>query len=353
MPVDPVTAVLQRENRTREDLAVLLGDLDAGQLEALARASAELTRRRFGRTITLYAPLYLSNHCINPCEYCGFSSRNRFERTTMDLQQVATEAAALRRRGFGHILLLTGEDRRAAPLSYLEEAVKLCREWFAHISIEVYPLSREEYATLVAAGCSAVTLYQETFDRQTYAAVHPGGPKADYDARLAAPVAAAAAGMRGVGLGFLLGLHDWRAEALGLYDQAQAVLAADWRCRLAFSFPRLRPVAGGFAPKFPVSDTRLAQLVFAFRLLFPDAELVLSTRESPKLRDGFMGLGITRMSAGSITTVGGYETASELQAPEEQFSVHDHRSPGQMAQVIAAKGLDPVWKDWDVELASS
>jgi len=343
MSLPDLDALVARETRTEADLEALISPEGSDGLEAMARASAALTLRRFGRTITLYAPLYLSNFCVNPCVYCGFSSRQDVARATLTEDQIRTEAASLRARGFSHVLLLTGEDRRRVPVAYLERAVALCREHFAHVSVEVYPMTRDEYARLVAAGAAAVTLYQETYDRGVYAVVHPGGPKADYDARRAAPVAAAQAGMRGVGLGFLLGLAPWRDELRQLWTHAHEVARASWQTRLAFSFPRLRPAAGGYAPAHPVSDVELARMIFTLRLMFPDAELVLSTRESARLRDGFIGLGVTRMSAGSITTPGGYHEKSPA---GEQFAVHDTRGPAEMAEAIAARGLDPVWKDW-------
>ncbi len=341
--MNDLASILRRETRTRSDLEVLISREAGAHLEELAQASAALTRRRFGRTISLYAPLYLSNHCVNPCLYCGFSVRQDIVRATLPPEEIAAEALSLRGRGFSHVLLLTGEDRRQAPVEYLERAIGLCREHFAHVSVEVYPMSRDEYARLAAAGASAVTLYQETFDRSVYAHVHPAGPKARYDARRQAPVDAAAAGMRGVGLGFLLGLAPWREEMLALFDQATDVQMASWQTRLAFSFPRLRPAAGGYEPTHPVTDAELAQMIFSLRLMFPDAELVLSTRESARLRDGFIGLGVTRMSAGSVTTPGGYHGKS---AAGEQFAVHDDREPAELAAAIAARGLDPVWKDW-------
>ncbi|MBU1242760.1 2-iminoacetate synthase ThiH [Myxococcota bacterium] len=338
-----LNSLLARETRTASDLENLISPEAGSRLEALAKASADLTRRRFGRTISLYAPLYLSNYCVNPCAYCGFSVRQKIARATLTPAEISSEARSLRARGFSHVLLLTGEDRRQASVAYLEAAVGLCREHFAHVSIEVYPMTRAEYARLVAAGASAVTLYQETYDRELYARVHPGGPKADYDARYDAPIKAAAAGMRGVGLGFLLGLAPWREEIRALYRQAVEVQKASWQTRLAFSFPRLRPAAGGYEPGHPVSDAELAQMIFSLRLMFPDAELVLSTRESSRLRDGFLGLGVTRMSAGSVTTPGGYH---EKSAAGEQFAIHDARGPAEMAAAITARGLDPVWKDW-------
>mgnify|MGYP005841551893 FL=1 len=344
--MDFLKSLLARETRTVDDLRQLIDpQLD---LEKLARASADLTLQRFGRTVTLYAPLYLSNACINPCIYCGFSSRRIIDRATLTFEDIDSEAQSLRARGFSHVLLVTGEDRRAASTAYLERAIRLCRQYFAHVSIEVYPLSMAEYAQMVNAGVAALTLYQETYDRQVYAQVHPGGPKSNYDARWRAPVDAARAGMRGVGLGFLLGLAPWREEIFGLYTHAIEVQRANWQTRLAFSFPRLRPAGNDFDPPHPVSDADLARMIFTLRLMFPDAELVLSTRESARLRDGFIGLGVTRMSAGSVTTPGGYRLTTQA---GEQFAVHDTRSPAEIAAVIMARGLDPVWKDWSEVMA--
>jgi len=336
--------LIDKDHHSPEDLQDLLDPVGLTLLEELALRSREITRRRFGNTLTLYAPLYLSNACVNRCVYCGFNTTHRFERVTLDLDAVDREARALGDMGFAHVLLLTGEAPGVVPPSFIAEAVARVKRVVPQVSVEVYPMAEEEYRLLVAAGCDGITVYQETYDRERYATVHLAGPKRDFDKRYQTPMAAARAGMRSVGLGFLIGLAPFREEMMALAKQGQEVLKADWRVRLAFSFPRLRPHEGGFAPSHPVSDQELAQMIFSLRLVFPDAELVLSTRESPAMRDGLMTLGITRMSAGSSTQPGGY---SEDHGYGEQFAIDDERTPAQMVQRIRDAGLDPVWKDWD------
>ncbi len=327
-----------------QDLSWLLDPVGLTCLEELARASRTLTRQRFGNTISLYAPLYLSNDCVNQCLYCGFNVRNQFPRRQLTHEEIATEAQALAQEGFTHILLLSGESPRSLPVPALAEAVRLVKEIVPQVSVEIYPLSQSGYEKLVEAGCDGVTLYQETYDKETYARVHAGGPKRHFQTRYDTPLLAAKAGMRSVGLGFLMGLAPFPQEVQALAQHAKEVVAADWRVRLAFSFPRLRPHVGGYEPPFPVSDQELAQMVFVLRLLFPDAELVLSTRESREMRDGLIPLGITRISAGSSTEPGGYTAP---QGYGEQFEIHDGRTPSEIAAYLVSQGLEPLWKDWD------
>ncbi len=341
-----IPAILRKERFTLEDLPELISPTMEAHIEELARLSAKITLMRFGRTISMYAPLYISNECINGCVYCAFSASNHIDRTTLDFGEIESEVRALRQRGFGHVLILTGEAPKRVPTEYVAEAVRIAKKYVPHVSIEVYPMDFAGYSLMVESGCDGLTLYQETYHRPTYLEVHPFGPKRDYDFRYRAPIEAAKAGMRGVGLGFLLGLYDWREEVIAMARHATQVLDADWRVRLAFSFPRLRPTEGmEFDPEYPVSDLHLAQMIFALRLVFPDAELVLSTRESPRLRDGFIGLGVTRYSAGSSTCPGGYAVRQCRGA--HQFEIDDVRPPEEVAKVIGSKGFEPVWKDWD------
>jgi len=326
------------------DLAALLSPAAEEYFPEMAKRSAEITSQRFGKTIQIYAPIYLSSFCSNRCLYCGFSADNKFERKVLTFEEAEQEATILHQRGFNHILLVAGEAPAKVGVSYLEQLARRLRDKFAAISIEVQPLTMEEYKRLFEAGITGVAVYQETYDRKTYADVHLAGQKRDFDHRLQIPGWIAAAGMREVGIGALLGLADWRAEGLALGLHLAWLRKSFWRTALTVSFPRLRPAEGEFRPLVPVSEKNLTQLLFALRLFDPDAGLVLSTREEARYRDGMIGLGPTRYSAGSCTVPGGY---GNQDATGAQFEVGDHRSIDEVCEAIRKKGFDPVRKDWD------
>lgn len=319
-------------------------------LEEMAQLAHQLTVQRFGRTIRLYAPLYLSNFCANSCLYCGFNKDNECRRTRLTLKEAVAEAELIAAEGFRDILLVSSEDRDFVGVDYLAElASNLCGK-FSSISVEVYQMTAGEYARLFTAGIDGVTLYQETYDRRAYRCYHPAGPKADYDNRLTTPDNIAGAGMREVGLGVLLGLADWRLEALALAEHAHYLVKRYWQSHVSFSFPRLRPAhqVDGLQFEHLVSDKNLVQMITALRLCFADAGLVLSTRESAQLRDHLIKLGITKVSAGSKTSPGGY---SGRTSATEQFQIDDNRTPAQVAEMIKAQGAEPVWKDWERPIA--
>jgi 2-iminoacetate synthase len=342
-----VDRALAAERRSLADLAVLLSAAaaGAGRLEEMAQRAHEVSLRRFGRTIHLFAPLYLSNQCASVCTYCGFSAGNSIARRTLAPEEVAVEAKALHERGFRHLLLVSGEHARIVSKQYLEDCVAALARDVPSISLEVQVWDTDTYRRLAAAGCEGLVVYQETYDPGVYAAVHEKGRKRNYAWRLAAPDRGAEAGMRRLGLGVLLGLtDDWRADALALAAHARALIKRWWRCEVTVSLPRLRPAAGGYRPARPVSDAQLVQLLSALRLALPDVGIVLSTREAPSLRDALVPLGITHMSAGSHTEPGGYAAPSEA---EPQFEVSDTRSPAKVAAALRAAGYDPVWKDWE------
>ena len=320
-------------------------------LEQMAQSAHQLTVQRFGPTIRLYAPLYLSNYCTNSCSYCGFNKDNKSQRTRLTIDQALEEANIIASEGFRDILLVSSEDRQFISIDYLVGLAGKLRSKFASISIEIYQLSRDEYAELFKAGIEGVTLYQETYDREAYKYYHPSGPKSDYDNRLETPEHIAAAGMREVGLGVLLGLTDWRIETLALAEHAHYLIKRYWQSHVSFSFPRLRPAleVGRSQFKALLSDKNLVQMITALRLCFADAGLVLSTRERAQLRDHLVKLGITKLSAGSKTNPGGYSGHNEA---IEQFEIDDNRSPAQVAAMIKQQGFEPVWKDWDVAFIS-
>jgi 2-iminoacetate synthase len=329
--------------RTPADFAALLSPAAADRLEDVAGAAHATTVRRFGRVVRLFAPLYLSNECVSTCTYCGFSSGNQVARRTLDVDEVRDEARALVGRGFRHVLLVAGEHARIVSKDYLVACVEALAPDVPSLSVEVQVWDAATYRRLVAAGCEGLVVYQETYDPGTYAAVHLKGKKRNYDWRLAAPDRGAAAGMRRLGIGALLGLHpDWRSEALAVAAHAGALLRRWWRCEVTVSLPRLRPAAGGYEPDDPVGDAALAQLLCALRLYLPDVGITLSTREPADLRDALVPLGVTQMSAGSHTEPGGYAAPSDAEA---QFEVSDTRSPAEVAGALRRAGYDPVWMD--------
>ena len=331
--------------RDLADFAALLSPAAASRIEDIARAAHETTVRRFGRTIHLFAPLYLSNECVSSCTYCGFAAENQIARRTLDPSEVLTEALELKARGFRHLLLVAGEHARIVSKDYLVECVRTLAPHVPSLAVEVQVWDTGTYRRLVEAGCDGLVVYQETYDRSTYAAVHLKGKKRNYDWRLAAPDRGAEAGMRKLGIGALLGLHDdWRMEALALATHARALVHRWWRCEVSVSLPRLRPAAGGFEPADPVDDRDFVQLLCALRLLLPDLGISLSTREPAELRDALLRLGVTHLSAGSHTEPGGYASPSDA---EPQFEISDTRSPAEVAAVLRAAGYDPVWKDWE------
>jgi 2-iminoacetate synthase len=374
---------LAKSKLSLNDFAALISPAASGFLAELSSRSRQLTLRRFGKVVRLFAPLYVSNECINNCSYCGFSRDNPILRVTLSTEEVQREARALLEQGFRNILLVAGEHPRFVSNNYLRDCVAALHEEIPSVSLEVAPMETEEYRPLVAAGADGLVVYQETYDRKVYADVHTAGPKKNFDWRLETPERAYAAGFRRLGISALYGLADWRHEAVCVAAHAAWLLRHCWKAQLTISLPRLRPCAGEFQPLTQMSDRELAQLVCAFRLMFPDAGLVLSTREPARLRDGLIPLGITIMSAGSHTEPGGYTGAGReklhqtvrgkmvgLSVPAGindqgasewadgnrqatgQFEVSDGRSPKEVASLLQKLGYEPVWKDWDTALVS-
>jgi 2-iminoacetate synthase len=340
------------------------------QLEAMAQASSSLTLQNFGRTMRLFAPLYLSNECINNCRYCGFSRDNPILRVTLDVDEVIAEARHLARQGFRQILLVTGEHPKFAGHDYLAECVRALAPDFSSISIEVGPMETEDYVPIVEAGAEGLVVYQETYNRSIYAEMHTAGPKRDFNFRLDCVERGYAAGFRRLGVGALIGLSRWQDEAVALVAHLEYLFKCCWQAQITVSLPRLRPAAGGFHPLFAMTDRELVQLVCALRITFPQLGIVLSTRERAFLRDSLASIGITMMSAGSHTEPGGYTrqgrvhlhrtvrgriVAPEYQDGEDelatgQFAISDDRSPLEIAAVLRCRGFEPVWKDWDQAL---
>ena len=343
------------------------------ELESMAQASRALTMQNFGRTMRLFAPLYLSNECVNNCRYCGFSRDNPILRVTLSVEEMISEARHLARQGFRQILLVAGEHPKFVSADYLAECVRALAPEFSSISIEVGPMATEDYVPIVEAGTEGLVVYQETYNRGIYAKMHTAGPKRDFNFRLDCAQRGYAAGFRRLGIGALIGLSRWQDEAIALAAHLEHLFKHCWQAEISVSIPRLRPAAGGFRPHFTMNDRELVQLVCALRITFPQVGIVLSTRERAPLRDALASTGVTTMSAGSHTepggytgqgrehlhrTVGGRMVAPEYQGGKDQlatgqFEISDERSPAEIAAILRLRGLEPVWKDWDQSLCGA
>lgn len=327
-----------------EDFKALISPIAKGYLEQMARKSKSCTKARFGNTMQMYAPMYLSNECQNICTYCGFSLTNKIPRRTLSDQEILKEAAFLNQKGYQHILLVTGEANTRVGVDYLSNAISLLQPHFANISIEVQPLDQQDYELLIKQGLYATLVYQETYHRATYKIHHPKGKKSNFDYRLETPERIAKAGMHKIGIGALLGLEDWRVDSFFTALHLSYLQKNYWKTRYSISFPRLRPFSGGVEPKVEMTDADLLQLICAYRIVFEDVELSISTREHPRFRDHIAHLGITSMSAESKTNPGGYTVDPQSL---EQFEISDERSTETIIKMLKDSGIEPVWKDWE------
>jgi 2-iminoacetate synthase len=375
---DEARRSLGKSKLALDDFASLLSPAACELLEPMARRSQAVTRRRFGNVMRLFAPLYLSNECVNNCKYCGFSRNNPILRVTLSVEETRREAKALQAEGFRNILLVAGEHPKFVSRQYLVDCITALHEKFPSVSLEIGPMDTEDYRLLVEAGADCLVVFQETYNRAVYGEMHTSGPKRNFEWRLETPERAYAAGFRRLGIGALYGLSDWRSEAICLAAHAEYLLRHCWKAQLTISLPRLRPCAGEFQPVTHISERDIAQLVCALRLFLPDVGIVLSTRERAEFRNGLFPLGITMISAGSHTEPGGYTgagrehlhhtergrivalaaTACEKQAQDGgtsatgQFEIADSRSSAEVAAMLRRLGYEPVWKDWDTVLSA-
>ncbi|MDE6351995.1 MAG: 2-iminoacetate synthase ThiH [Muribaculaceae bacterium] len=347
---DDVRRVLAKARRnTRrlepDDFMVLISPAAESFIEEMAQLSRHFTRERFGNTISMYIPMYVSNACANACVYCGFNHANKFERTILTMEQVEAECRAIKELApFDNLLIVSGEFPALCGTDYFENVLNVCRPYFNNLTIEVQPMKTEQYSRLVKAGLNGVVCFQETYRRETYKNYHPRGMKSVYDWRLNGYDRMGAAGVHKIGMGVLIGLEDWRTDLTMLARHLRYLQKKYWRTRYSVNFPRLCPSESGFKPNVVMSDKELAQLTFAFRIFDHDADISFSTRESKLFRNNMLSLGVTSMSAGSRTEPGGYALND---GALEQFEVTDGRTPVQVAEDIRANGYDVVWKDWD------
>jgi len=339
-----VLRALGAERRDLEDFKALISPAAAPYIEDMAQISRKLTKKRFGNTIQMYAPMYLSNECQNICTYCGFSMTNVIPRKTLTDQEILKEVAFLKSKGYDHILLVTGEANKTVGVEYIKNAIKLMRDHFANVTIEVQPMDQHEYELLIENGLYAVLVYQETYHRAEYKKHHPKGKKSNFDYRLDTPDRLGKAGIHKIGLGALFGLEDWRADSFFTALHLKYLQKSYWKTKYSVSFPRLRPHSGGLEPKVEMTDKDLAQLICAFRMLDEDVELSISTRESEEFRNNVIHFGATTLSAESKTNPGGYVVEPESL---EQFEISDERTTEEVAAMLKEQGLEVVWKDWE------
>ncbi len=340
-----VRRALASKHRNLEDFMAMISPAAEPFLEEMAQRSHQLTQKRFGKTIQMYVPMYLSNECQNICTYCGFSLDNKIPRRTLTDAEILKEASTIKAMGFEHLLLVTGEANRTVGVPYIKKAMRLLRPHFANLSMEVQPLEQQEYEELIAEGLNQVYIYQETYHEADYKIHHTKGRKSNFDYRLETPDRLGRAGIHKIGLGVLIGLEDWRTDCFFNALHLSYLEKKYWQTKYSISFPRLRPFSGGLEPKVAMNDRELVQLICAYRLFNQEVEMSLSTREHEVFRDHAFKLGITSMSAGSKTNPGGYAVAPQSL---EQFEISDERSPEAIAKMLQSKGYEAVWKDWDL-----
>lgn len=340
-----VEIALSKEHLNIDDFMALISPAAEPYIENMAQLSHKYTMERFGKTISMYIPLYVSNACSNYCVYCGFNHNNPMQRTTLTMEQVKAECEAIRRLGpFENLLIVSGEFPSINGVDYIEKVLQTARPYFNNLTIEVMPMKENDYYRLTQSGLNGVVCFQETYNEANYKKYHPKGMKSIYEWRLNGYDRMGAAGVHKIGMGVLIGLEDWRTDVTMLARHLQYLRRNYWRTRYSINFPRMCPSEGGYQPKVVMSDKELAQLTFAFRLFDHDVDISYSTRENPTFRANMMRLGVTSMSAGSKTEPGGYATSP---AALEQFEVSDDRTPLEVANEIRALGYEAVWKDWD------
>jgi len=338
-----VKHTLHKDRLSLNDLPVLISPAASNFLEEMAQRAHDITIQRFGHTMQLFIPMYLSNECNNTCTYCGFSQEYDYKRKTLTKEEIENEANVLRNKGFDHVLLLTGEAPKSVDVTYIANAISTIAPLFSSIGIEIQPLDHKGYLKLRDAGADSLTLYQETYHREAYKKYHLFGKKRLFNHRLDAVEEGAKTGFYRINIGVLLGLYDFRFEALALAEHLDYLQKRYWTTKYGISFPRIKDMVGDFSIDYPVNDKDFVQLICAFRLVFPDLAISLSTRETPEFRNNVIPLGITSVSAESDTSPGGYSDQNE----EKQFEISDHRSLKEIKKQLLSIGYEPVMKDWD------
>ncbi len=342
---DMVNASLRKANRNFQDLLNLISPAAAKEIEQMRPIATTYRKMHYGKAVRLYSPLYISNKCVNSCAYCDFSIKNKSERKTLTLEEIVEEAKAIKALGIDSLLLVAGEDRKDMPIEFLEQVAREMKKYFSYLSIEIFPLDTEGYKRMADAGVDGLTLYQETYNQELYLKLHPSGPKRDYLGRVDVLSRGGKAGIRTLGTGFLLGLYDWRMESASMAAQAIWLRKHFWKSKIQFSFPRITPVSTGFQALAPVSEDELEQMMLAFRIVFPEADMTVSTRESADFRNRIVMSCAGNISAESKVTPGGYADCKDKDVG--QFMLNDTRSAEQIRKDLKALGLETVSKYWD------
>lgn len=343
---DVKRVIASGEAKNFEDFAILLSPIADKFLEEMALISRNITQKFFGKTIRMFAPLYLSNDCVNNCKYCGFARRHNIERKTLSFDEVKLEIDALYNLGFRNVLLVAAENPKLVSSGYIEECIRIGSKKVPSISLEIAPSSVDDYKRFVSATCEGLTVFQETYDKDVYKSMHPSGPKSNFEYRLDTPDRAGLAEIRNIGLGALYGLNDWIFETIALAMHAKHLYKSHWRSRVGISLPRMRPAESNYVSecKYIPSDRAIVKIMCALRMFISRVQIVVSTRESEKFRDNVIGLGVTQMSAESRTKPGGYAKSED---GGEQFCINDARTAKVFSDVVRSKGYDVVWKDFD------
>lgn len=339
---EDILGILAKNKLNRMDFLKLLSPIAQNHMEEIAQRAHRDTVRNFGHVTQLFTPMYIADYCDNLCVYCGFNHRNQIVRRCLSMTEIAKEAECIAKTGLRNILVLTGESPKYSPVDYILDAVKVLRNYFPSVSLEVYSFSEDDYKRAVEIGIDGMTMFQECYNKDVYHVLHPGGPKANYEYRINTPERACKAGMRNVNIGALIGLNEWHEEAFFTGIHADYLQHKYKDVEIAISAPRMRPCSAGYAPRSITNDSDLVQYIMALRIFLPRAGLTLSTREKPLLRDNLIRLGITKISGGVSVTVGGHTKGED----GGQFDLSDHRSLAQMAQMIYSEGYQPVFKDW-------
>lgn len=338
-----VISVLNKGKINELDFLTLLSPIASKHLELMASKAHGLSLKHFGKAILLYTPLYISNYCVNKCLYCSYNIENEITRKKLSLQEIEEEAKIIASSGLKHILILSGESRKHTSVEYIKDCVKILKKYFDSIGIEIYPLTTEEYEEVIEAGVDGLTIYQEVYDEDIYKKVHIAGPKKNYKFRLDAPERACKAGIRSANIGSLLGLNDWRKEAFITGVHGKYLQDKYSEVELSMSLPRIKEHIGEYNEILGVNDKDLVQIMLALRIFLPSLGLTISTRESENLRNNVIPLGVTKMSAGVSTEVGGHTLENK---GNSQFEISDNRSVDEIRTVILSKGYQPIFKDW-------
>ena len=347
-----VAASLAKERHDWFDLLNLISEAARPFVPEMRRLAQIARRRYYGKTVSVYAPLYIGNTCINSCRYCDFRRQHTGTvRRNLTLDEIRAEAEAIRTTGIDSLLVVAGEDPKVNTVAHLAEVGRLLKTIFSYLALEVAPQSEDGYRELFAAGFEGLTCFQETYDQTLYREMHPAGPKADYEWRLNTQFRAGRAGFRILGCAFLLGLGPWRREAASLAAHAFYLMKECYEAKVQFAFPRICRVDGGFVPPCEVNDEELEQMMLAFRIVFPQCCMTVSTREAPAFRDRIVQTAADNMSAGSRVTPGGYAVLARNRKQDvAQFTLSDSRSPAEVFDAIRANGQEVVFKNWDYRI---